>query len=47
MLWFYLLFSYARSEFLIHKISELKTVSLGNPKIQIQNFQVNKQFIKM
>ena len=43
MLLFYLLSSYARSEFLIHKISELKTISLGNPKILIQNFQVNKE----
>ena len=40
---FYLLLSYARSEFLIHKISELKTISVGNPKILIQNFQVNKK----
>ena len=38
----YLLLSYARSEFLIHKISEHKTISLGNPKIPIQNFQVKK-----
>ena len=47
MLRFYLLFSYGRSEFLKHKISELKAVSLGNPKILIQNFQVNKNLIKM
>ena len=39
-------FSYARSEFLIHKTNELKAVSLGNPKILIQNFQVNKKLIK-
>ena len=42
MLRFYLLLSYARTEFLIHKIGELKTISLANPKIPIQNFQVNK-----
>ena len=47
MLRLYVLFSYATSEFLIHKISELKTISLGNPKILIQNFQVNKKLIKM
>ena len=40
-------FSYARSEFLIHKIIELKTITFGNPKILIQNFQVNKNLIKM
>ena len=39
-------FSYARSEFLIHKTNELKAISLGNPKILIQNFQVNKKLIK-
>ena len=40
-------FSYARSEILVHKISKLKTISLGNPKILIQNFQMNKKLIKM
>ena len=40
-------FSYARSEFLVHKISELKTIPLGNPKILIPIFQVNKKLIKM
>ena len=39
--------SYARWEFLIHKISELKIISLGNPKIQIQNFQANKKLINV
>ena len=43
MLLFYLLFSYARSEFVIHKISEFKTIPLVNSKILIQNFQVNKK----
>ena len=47
MLRFSLLFSYARSKCLIHKISELKAIPLENPKILIQNFQVNKKLIKM
>ena len=37
----------SRSEFLIHNISEPKTILLGNPKILIQNFQVNEKMIKM
>ena len=39
MLLFLLLFSYAISEFLIHKISELKTASLENPKILFKTFK--------
>ena len=47
MFQFYLLFSYARSEILIHKTSELKAIFfLGNLKIFIQNFQVNKKIDK-
>ena len=40
-------FSYARSEILMHKISELKTTILRKSKNLIQNFQVNKKLIKM
>ena len=41
-----ILFSYARLEFLIQQIGEHKTISLGNPKILVQNFQVKKKMIK-
>ena len=47
MLRLYVLFSYATSEFLIHKISELKTIPLQNPKTLIKNFHENKKMIKM
>ena len=39
VLWFYLLFSYTRSDFLIHKISECKTALLENLKIILSSEQ--------